>query len=121
MLLLGEQDFAASGHDSLDANRLVMVTLRQATRTRAVRTRRSRQAAKLSFADTASDWGRRSLNSASSASFTASSLFRCDWSKRHRQLPPCRLGVFIRASLPKPSTSCNGMMLRLAAEQSAAR
>jgi len=31
MLLLGEQDFAASGHDSLDANRLVMVTLRQAT------------------------------------------------------------------------------------------
>ena len=31
MLLLGEQDFAASGHDSFDANRLVMVTLRQAT------------------------------------------------------------------------------------------
>jgi hypothetical protein len=31
MLLLGEQDFAASGHDSLDANSLVMVTLRQAT------------------------------------------------------------------------------------------
>jgi hypothetical protein len=32
MLLLGEQDFAASGHDSFDANSLVMVTLRQATR-----------------------------------------------------------------------------------------
>src|SRR6266567_4592965 len=32
MLLLGEQDFAASGHDNLDANSLVMVTLRQATR-----------------------------------------------------------------------------------------
>jgi hypothetical protein len=32
MLLLGEQDFAASGYDSLDANSLVMVTLRQATR-----------------------------------------------------------------------------------------
>ncbi len=31
MLLLGEQDFAASGHDNLDANSLVMVTLRQAT------------------------------------------------------------------------------------------
>jgi hypothetical protein len=31
MLLLGEQDFAATGHDSLDANSLVMVTLRQAT------------------------------------------------------------------------------------------
>jgi hypothetical protein len=28
--LLGEQDFAASGHDSFDANSLVMVTLRQA-------------------------------------------------------------------------------------------
>jgi len=32
MLLLGEQDFAATGHDSFDANALVMVTLRQATR-----------------------------------------------------------------------------------------
>src|ERR1019366_8502801 len=32
MLLLGEQDFAASNHDSFDANSLVMVTLRQATR-----------------------------------------------------------------------------------------
>src|SRR5271157_2188887 len=31
MLLLGEKDFAASGHDSFDANSLVMVTLRQAT------------------------------------------------------------------------------------------
>ena len=31
MLLLGEQDFAASGHDNLGANSLVMVTLRQAT------------------------------------------------------------------------------------------
>ncbi len=31
MLLLGEQDLAANGHDSLDANSLVMVTLRQAT------------------------------------------------------------------------------------------
>ena len=31
MLLLGEQDFAASGHDSFDANSLVMVTLRQST------------------------------------------------------------------------------------------
>jgi hypothetical protein len=30
--LLGEQDFAASSHDSFDANSLVMVTLRQATR-----------------------------------------------------------------------------------------
>jgi hypothetical protein len=29
--LLGEQDFAASNHDSFDANSLVMVTLRQAT------------------------------------------------------------------------------------------
>ena len=34
MLLLGEQDFAASGHDSFDANSLVMVTLRQSTRGR---------------------------------------------------------------------------------------
>lgn len=33
MLLLGEQDLAANGHDSLDANSLVMVTLRQATST----------------------------------------------------------------------------------------
>jgi hypothetical protein len=32
MLLRGKQDFAARGHDSFDANRLVMVTLRQATR-----------------------------------------------------------------------------------------
>src|SRR5208283_1777171 len=32
MLLLREQDFAASGHDSFDANSLVMVTLRKATR-----------------------------------------------------------------------------------------
>jgi hypothetical protein len=31
MLLLGEQDFAATGHDSFDANAIVMVTLRQAT------------------------------------------------------------------------------------------
>jgi len=31
MLLLGEQDFAASGHDSFHANSLVMVTLRQST------------------------------------------------------------------------------------------
>jgi len=31
MLLLREQDFTASGHDTLDANSLVMVTLRQAT------------------------------------------------------------------------------------------
>ena len=31
MLLLGEQDFAASGHDSFDAYSLVMVTLRHAT------------------------------------------------------------------------------------------
>jgi hypothetical protein len=31
MLLLGEQDFTASGHDRLDANSLVTVTLRQAT------------------------------------------------------------------------------------------
>jgi hypothetical protein len=31
MLLLGEQNFAANGHDSFDANSLVMVTLRQAT------------------------------------------------------------------------------------------
>ena len=31
MLLLGEQDFAATSHDSFDANSLVMVTLRQAT------------------------------------------------------------------------------------------
>src|ERR1035438_8375476 len=29
MLLLGEQDFAATGHDSFDANAIVMVTLRQ--------------------------------------------------------------------------------------------
>jgi hypothetical protein len=29
--LLGEQDFAATGHDSFDANAIVMVTLRQAT------------------------------------------------------------------------------------------
>src|ERR1019366_7939745 len=36
MLLLGEQDFAASNHDSFDANSLVMVTLRQATSARAV-------------------------------------------------------------------------------------
>ena len=28
MLLLGEQDFAATGHDSLEANSLVMITLR---------------------------------------------------------------------------------------------
>jgi hypothetical protein len=33
MLLLSEQDFAASGHDSLDANSLVTVTLRQSTST----------------------------------------------------------------------------------------
>jgi len=32
MLLLREQDFTASGHDTLDAKSLVMVTLRQATR-----------------------------------------------------------------------------------------
>ena len=32
MLLLGEQDFAATGHDSFDANALVMVTLRQASK-----------------------------------------------------------------------------------------
>ena len=32
MLLPGEQDFAAGSHDSFDANSLVMVTLRQATR-----------------------------------------------------------------------------------------
>ena len=32
VLLFGEQDFAASGHDSMDANSLVMVTLWQATR-----------------------------------------------------------------------------------------
>jgi hypothetical protein len=32
MLSLGEPDFATSSHDSFDANRLVMVTLRQATR-----------------------------------------------------------------------------------------
>jgi len=31
MLLLREQDFTASGHDTLDAKSLVMVTLRQAT------------------------------------------------------------------------------------------
>ncbi len=31
MLLLGEQDFAASGHNSFDAKNLVMVALRQAT------------------------------------------------------------------------------------------
>lgn len=31
MLWLGEQDFAVTGHDSFDANRLVMVTPRQAT------------------------------------------------------------------------------------------
>ena len=31
MVLLGEQDLAANGHDSLDANSLVMVTLRQST------------------------------------------------------------------------------------------
>jgi hypothetical protein len=36
MLLLGEQDFAANGHDSFDANRLVMVTLRQAPSNTAV-------------------------------------------------------------------------------------
>src|SRR6266567_8343585 len=36
MLLLGEQDFAASGHDNLDANSLVMVTLRQATSPRSL-------------------------------------------------------------------------------------
>ena len=29
MLLLGEHDLAVTGHDSFDANRLVMVTLRQ--------------------------------------------------------------------------------------------
>jgi hypothetical protein len=31
MLLPGKHDFAASSHDSFDANSLVMVTLRQAT------------------------------------------------------------------------------------------
>src|SRR5260370_33073044 len=31
MLLFGEQNFAPNGHDSFDANSLVMVTLRQAT------------------------------------------------------------------------------------------
>jgi hypothetical protein len=31
MLLLGEQEFTVTGHDSFDANGLVMVTLRQAT------------------------------------------------------------------------------------------
>src|ERR1022692_797487 len=38
MLLLGEQDFAATGHDSFDANAIVMVTLRQATSMRALTT-----------------------------------------------------------------------------------
>jgi len=31
LLLLGERGFAATGHDSFDANSLVIVTLRQAT------------------------------------------------------------------------------------------
>jgi hypothetical protein len=38
MLLLGEQDFAATSHDSFDANSLVMVTLRQPTSTRVPQT-----------------------------------------------------------------------------------
>src|ERR1019366_6035071 len=37
MRLLGEQDFAASNHDSFDANSLLMVTLRQATSDRSGR------------------------------------------------------------------------------------
>ena len=40
---------------------------------------------------------------------------------RHCQLPPRVLGVFIRASLPKPSMSCIGAMDSLATEAHAAR
>jgi hypothetical protein len=36
-------------------------------------------------------------------------------------LPPYTLGVFMRASLPSPRTSCSGTMLKLAGEQYATR
>ena len=50
MLLLGEQDFAAIGHDSFDANALVMVTLRQATSWRDSSRRRALNRQPLKFA-----------------------------------------------------------------------
>ena len=37
------------------------------------------------------------------------------------QLPPARAGTFIRASLPRPSTSCRGTMARLATDAIKAR
>src|SRR5208283_2868233 len=65
--------------------------------------------------------GRRSDTAASVASLSANSGRSNSAAKRQRQFPSWRLGTFMRASLPSPSTSCNGTIERLATEFEAAR
>src|SRR6267143_2779756 len=79
------------------------------------------QAANSSGARAGVGSGIRSVNSARSASFSASSGVRTSPWTRHLQLPAFLLGVFMRASLPRPRTSCSGMTARLATDPCAAR
>src|SRR6266545_5757426 len=82
------------------------------------------QAAKFSPAtlwSVKSKQGSRSVTSASTASFCANSEVKAPGWYRHDQLPRLELGVFIRASEPRPSTSCNGTTQKLAVELCARR
>ena len=58
--------------------------------------------------------GRRPYVLPSFASFCAYSSFRAPGFMRHCQLPPRVEGVFMRAQLPRESTSCIGQMHRSA-------
>src|SRR5208337_3676356 len=63
----------------------------------------------------------RSVISTRAASLDASSGVSAPARRRHDQLPSIWPGTFIRASEPRPKTSCTGMIARFATEVSAAR
>ena len=61
----------------------------------------------------------RRLATVAARSRSASSSVSCPGSSRHAQLPSGSPGVFIRPSLPRPSTSCAGIMQSAGREESA--
>src|SRR5262249_17949124 len=69
----------------------------------------------------APELGLRSQTEERDASFSAKPSVSAPGAIRQRQLPSGSDGVFMRASLPRPSTSCMGTIASLATEENAAR
>src|SRR5208283_2627124 len=63
----------------------------------------------------------RSVTSVRIAILFANSGVNIPLRRRHDQLPPGLLGMFMRASPGSPRTSCTGMTARIATEEKAAR